>query len=90
MVGPCPCAWESVYVQSHVGYGILTGDGLIKYIQIDANEKQTQSLVENKRFEIKNETEDQGQSIPKSIGTLINSPIVWTNSQAQNGVNFEY
>ena len=29
-----------------------------------------QSLVENNRFEIKNETEDQAQSILKSIGTL--------------------
>ena len=32
---------------------------------------ETQSLVENNRFEIKNETEDQGQSITKSKGTLI-------------------
>ena len=31
---------------------------------------ETQSLVDNNRFEIKNETEDQAQSIPKSIGTL--------------------
>ena len=29
-----------------------------------------QSLVENNRFEIENETEDEAQSIPKSIGTL--------------------
>ena len=29
-----------------------------------------QNLVEYNRFEIKNETEDQDQSIPKSIGTL--------------------
>ena len=29
-----------------------------------------QSLVEHNRFEIKHETEDQGQSIPKSTGTL--------------------
>ena len=29
-----------------------------------------QSLVKQHRFEIKNETEDQGQSRPKSIGTL--------------------
>ena len=30
-----------------------------------------QSLVENNRFEIKNETEDHGQSIPKWKGILI-------------------
>ena len=30
-----------------------------------------QNLVEKHRFEIKNETEDQGQSIPKLIGTLV-------------------
>ena len=29
-----------------------------------------QNLVEYNRFEVKNETEDQNQSIPKSIGTL--------------------
>ena len=29
-----------------------------------------QSLVENNRTKIKNETEDQAQSTPKSIGTL--------------------
>ena len=29
-----------------------------------------QNLVEYNRFEVKNETEDQDQSIPKSIGTL--------------------
>ena len=31
---------------------------------------KTQNMVEKHRFEIKNETEDQGQSIPKSIGTI--------------------
>ena len=29
-----------------------------------------QNLEENNRFEIKNKTKDQGQSIPKSIGIL--------------------
>ena len=48
----------------------FTGDGLTKYIQPDANEYETQNSVEKHRFEIKNETEDQGQSIPKSIGVL--------------------
>ena len=48
----------------------FTGDGLTKYIQPDASEQETQTLVEKHMFEIKNETEDQGQSIPKSIGTL--------------------
>ena len=43
---------------------------LTKCIQIDANEKERQSLVEKHRFEIKNETEDRGQSSPKSIWTL--------------------
>ena len=31
---------------------------------------ETQSLEKNNLFEIKNKTEDQGQSIPKSIQTL--------------------
>ena len=54
-----------------MGCGTLTGDGLTKYMQNDANEWETQSLEEtNNWFEIKNKTEDQGQSIPKSIGTL--------------------
>ena len=33
-----------------------------------------QNFVEYNRFEVKNETEDQDQSIPKSIGTL---PMLW-------------
>ena len=32
--------------------------------------KRRKNLVEYNRFEVKNETEDQNQSIPKSIGTL--------------------
>ena len=40
MAGPCPRALESVYVQSHVRYGTLTGHGLTKYIQNDANNKK--------------------------------------------------
>ena len=70
MAGPCPHSWKSVYVQRHVGCGTLTGDGLTKYIQNDTNEWETQSLEKNNWFEIKNKTEDRGQSIPKSIGTL--------------------
>ena len=71
MVGPSPHARELVYVRSHVGCRTLTGDGLTKYIQNYTNEYETQSLVEKKnRFEIKDETKDQGQSIPKSIETL--------------------
>ena len=63
-----------------------------------------QTLVEKNRFEIKNETEDQGQSSPKSIGTLkvprcISGPILenltsiggdFSSGQAQNGVNFNF
>ena len=33
-----------------------------------------QNLVEYNRFEVKNETEDHDQSIPKSIGTLT---VLW-------------
>ena len=54
----------------HVGCGTLSGDGVTKYIQNDANIQETQNLVEYNRFEVRNETEDQDQSIPKSIGTL--------------------
>ena len=35
-----------------------------------AQMNETQSLEKNDWFEIKNKTEDRGQSIPKSIGTL--------------------
>ena len=46
----------------------------------DPNEKETQNLVENNRFEIKNETRDQAQSIPKSIRNLtVLRCIVGTN-----------
>ena len=70
MVRPCPRAWESIYMRCHVKCGAFIGNGLTKYIQTDANELEMQSLVENNRFEIDNETEDDVQSIPKSIGTL--------------------
>ena len=33
--------------------GAFTGDGLTKYIQPDANEKETQNFVEKHEFEIK-------------------------------------
>ena len=54
-------------MRSHVGCGTLTGDYLTRYIQNDAHEKRRKVWQKNKRFEIKNETEDQSQSIPKSI-----------------------
>ena len=41
MEAPCPRAQESVYVRSHVGCWTLTGHGLTKYIQNDANELDT-------------------------------------------------
>ena len=55
----------------------------------------------NNWFEIKNKTEDRGQSIPKSIGTLTvlrcifgqNSEILTLSSgdlSTQNGVNFDF
>ena len=59
----------------------------------------------NNWFEIRNTTEDRGQSIPKSIGilTVLRCILVqiwksfnqwwlitWTNSQSQNGVNFYF
>ena len=69
MAGPCPHSWESLYMRCHVGCGTLTGDGLTKYIQNDANEWMTQSLEKSNWFEIKNKTEDRGQSIPKSVVT---------------------
>ena len=104
MARPCPRAWESVYVRCPVECGAFTGDGLTKYIQSDANEKESQSLVENNRFEIKNETEDQAQSIPKSIGTLTVLRCMFgpnpdydpwwlmarTNSQDETGVKFDF
>ena len=76
MARPCPRAWESVYVRGHVECGAFTGDGLTKYIQTHANEYETQSLVENNRCEIENETEYEAQSIPQSIGTLT---VLWCN-----------
>ena len=53
---------------------LLAIDGLAKYIQTNANVLETQSLVEKHMFEIKNITEDKGQSSPKSIGTLT---VLW-------------
>ena len=61
-------------------------------------------LKKKKGFEIKNETEDQGQSITKSIGTLtvlrcISGPNLeiltsiggdLSCSQAQTGVNLDF
>ena len=98
MAGPCLHALESVYVRSQVGYGPLTGDGLTWYIQNDENKYDTQSLVKNNRFEIKNKTKNRDQSISKSIEMLTTDVFlvqIWkswlqlglTNSQAQNGVN---
>ena len=63
-----------------------------------------QSLLEKLRFEIKNETEDQGQSSPKSVGILTllrcffgpNLEIqTWiggdlSRGQAQNGAKFDF
>ena len=62
------------------------------------NEWETQSLVEKNRFEIKNETEDQSQSIPKSTGTLTVArswlESVLTNGadkpKSSNGVHFDF
>ena len=59
MAQPRPRAWESIYVRCHVECGAFTDDGLIRYIQNDANEYETQILVKNKRFKIQNETEDE-------------------------------
>ena len=88
---------ESAYVQSHVGCGTLTGDGLSIYKTIQMN-----SLVEKAGFEIKNETAGHRQSSPKSIGilkvlrcifgpnleilTLISCDLL--HRQAQNVINF--
>ena len=66
------------------------------------NEKQI--LVKKNRFEIKNETEHQSQSGPKSIGTLTELRCIFgynfeiltsiggdlSRRQAQNGVYVEF
>ena len=57
-------------MQYHVERGAFTGDGLTKYIPTDAKLTRYAKFGRTNRFEVKNETEDQGQSIPKSIGTL--------------------
>ena len=57
-------------MQYHVECGAIIGDGLTKYIPIDAQLTRYAKFGRTNRFEVKNETEDQGQSIPKSIGTL--------------------
>ena len=51
-------------MRCHAECGAFTGHGLTKYIQTDAK------FGRKNRFEIKNETENQGQPVPKSIGTL--------------------
>ena len=50
-----------------VGCRTLAGDGLTEYIQSDANEE---TFGRKRKFEIKNETDDQGQSSLKSVGIL--------------------
>ena len=61
-------------------------------------------MVEKNRFEIKNESEDQGQSSPKSKGTLAVPRCIFgpnleiltsisgdlSRGQAQNGANFYF
>ena len=53
MAGPCPRAYESAYVWSHVGCGTLTGDGLTKYILNNTNEWQIQSFVKLNGLKLK-------------------------------------
>ena len=66
----CPSAYKNLYMRCHVKCGPFTGDGLTKYILTDAKYVRDAKFGRINRFEIKNETEDQSQSIPKSIGTL--------------------
>ena len=54
-------------MRSDVGCGTLSGDGLTKCIQNNAHDAK---FEKRNWFEIKNKTEDRGQSVPKSIGTL--------------------
>ena len=65
---------------------------------------EMQILVNKKWFEIKNETEHQGQSSPKSIGNLTVLRCIFgqhlviltsiggdlSHGQAQNGINYEF
>ena len=106
MAPPCLRAYTNIYMRCHVECGAFTGDGLTKYIRTDAKLIRDAKFGRKNRFEIKIETEDQCQSIPKSIGTLtvvrcIFGPSMkswlngwWlmarTNSQAQNGINFDF
>ena len=98
------CIKESVYVRCHVECAALNGDGLTKYIQTDTNEWWDANFGKINRFEIKNETEHQGQSSPKSVGTLRVLRCIFgpnlekltsiagdlSHGQAQNGVNFDF
>ena len=98
------CMKESVYVQCHVECVALTGNGLTKYIQTDANEKWDANFGKINRFEIKNKREHQGQSSPKSIGILTVLRCIFghnleiltsicgdlSHGQAENGVNFDF
>ena len=71
MAPPCPRAYKNPYVCSamwNVEHSLAMV--LLNIYKPMQNEWETQSLVEKNRFEIKNETEDQSQSIPKSTGTL--------------------
>ena len=60
MAPPCACAYKNQYVWYHVEYGAFTGDGLTKYIPTNAKLIRDARFGRMNRFEIKNETEDQG------------------------------
>ena len=68
MAGPCPHAQESVYVRSNVGHSLAVASlNIYKKTQMN---KRRKVRKKNNWFKIKNKTENRGQSIPKSIGTL--------------------
>ena len=98
------CIKEFIYVRCHVECAALTGNGLIKYIQTDANEWWDENFGKINRFEIKNKTERRNQSSPKSTRTLTVLRCIFgqnleiltsiggdlSHGQGQNGVNCDF
>ena len=104
MVRPCPRAYKNrnmcgaVWNVQHSL--VMVSLNINKTAQLN-NEMQ---ILVKKRFEIKNETEHQGQSSPKSIGTLAMLRCIFGQNleiltsiggdlscgKAQNEVNFDF
>ena len=106
----CQTTWYSSFhlpcTQPAIGeQNIIVAMASLDIYKTTQMNKRREFCKKNNWFEIRNTTEDRGQSIPKSIGilTVLRCILVqiwksfnqwwlitWTNSQSQNGVNFYF